>query len=132
MLTRNHSSLDCAFLSLTVDRPLKCAFYSPPEGVKFLCGTAEAPSRFPSSRLRVFTQVGRGGWDGFIDELCGHQHDSHLGAKPSRLSTSEEPVIILIHYPYPLSSSIILIHYPHPLSLFIILIRIRKTEYYSG
>ena len=49
---------------------------------------------------RVFTQVGRKGWGSFIDELCGHQHDSHLGAKPSRLSTSEEPIII--HNPYPL------------------------------
>ena len=104
MLTRNHSSPDCAILSLTVDCPLMCAFYSPPEGVKFLCGTAEAPSRFPFSRLRVFTQVGRGGWGSFIDELCGHQHDSHLGAKPSRLSTSEESIII--HNPYPLSLSI--------------------------
>ena len=101
---------------------------------ELLLGTGKTRRVIPLAHPggRVFTQVGRGGWDGFIDELCGHQHDSHLGAKPSRLSTSEEPVIILIHYPYPLSSSIILIHYPHPLSLFIILIRIRKTEYYSG
>ena len=93
-VTRNPSSHDCAILSLTVEGPKMCAFYSPPEGVKSLCGTAEAPTRFPSSRLRVFTQVCRRGRGSSIDELWGHQHDSRPGAKPSWLSTLEESYII--------------------------------------
>ena len=101
-VTRNPSSHDCAILSLTVEGPKMCAFYSPPEGVKFLCGTAEAPTRFPSSRLRVSTQVGRGGRGSSIDELWGHQHDSRPGAKPPWLSTLEESysIQVSVYKPY--------------------------------
>ena len=83
--TRNPSSPDCAILSLTVEGPKMCAFYSPPVCVKFLCGTAETPSRFPSSRLGIFLSRPR---------RLGQFHRRAMGA-PARFASGGETLVVI-------------------------------------
>ena len=85
-VTRNPSSHDCAILPLTVVCPKMCAFYSPPEGVKFLCGTAEAPTRFPSSRLK--------GLYSSLAEEVGQFHRRAMGA-PARFASGGETFVVI-------------------------------------